>query len=171
MVRSSGNAAPEIEVTVSNRTIFRVIAAVVLAFLAVVAVRRSVHALALIGAALFLALALNGPVHWLADHLPGRVRGSRGFATGVSIVIVLLLLSAFLWAIVPPLVDQTTKFIQQAPDLIGQVRDQNSGVGKFIREHNLESPNSRSSFLIVPIILVARLFLRLPGLAVACSQC
>lgn len=139
MARIPMQDLPEVEITISNRTIFRIIAAAILAILFFAAVRSSVHTLTLIGAALFLSLALNGPVHWLADHLPGRVKGNRSFATGVSIVIVLALLGAFLWVIVPPLVSQTTKFIQQAPALVEQVHDQNSTVGKFIRQHNLES--------------------------------
>jgi predicted PurR-regulated permease PerM len=138
MARPSVVDAPEVEVTVSNRTILRIIASAILAIVFFMAVQRSVHSLTLIGVALFLALALNGPVHWLADHLPGRVKGSRGFATGASIVIVLVLLGAFLWVVVPPLVNQTNKFIKQAPALVEQVRDQNSGVGKFVRQHKLE---------------------------------
>jgi predicted PurR-regulated permease PerM len=128
----------KLEITVSNRTIFRVIGATILAMLAVVAVRRSAHSLMLIGVALFLSLALNAPVRWLASRLPGRAKGSRSFATGVSIVVVLLLLGVFLWLIVPPLVSQTTKFVKQVPSLVESTRDQNSGVGKFVRQHNLE---------------------------------
>jgi predicted PurR-regulated permease PerM len=138
MARLSTTDISEVEVTVSNRTIFRVIAAAILAILFFGAVRRSVHALTFIGVAVFLSLALNAPVHWLADHLPGRVKGNRSFATGLSRVIVLVLLGAFLWVIVPPLVSQTTKFIQQAPTLVEQLRDQNSATGHFIRQHNLE---------------------------------
>ncbi|HSX43292.1 MAG TPA: AI-2E family transporter [Candidatus Saccharimonadales bacterium] len=138
MAQISPADTPEVEVIVSNRTIFRIIAAVILAILFFAAVRRSGHTLTLIGAALFLSLALNAPVHWLADHLPGRVKGNRGFATGFSIVVVLLLLAGFLWLIVPPLASQTTKFVQQAPALIEQARDQNSSFGKFVQQHNLQ---------------------------------
>jgi predicted PurR-regulated permease PerM len=102
------------------------------------AIRHSVHTLTLIGVAVFLSLALNGPVHWLAEHLPGKRRGNRSLATGLSIVIVLVLLGTFLSFIVPPLVDQTTKFIHNAPHLVEQVRDQNSSVGKFVRQHHLQ---------------------------------
>jgi len=138
MARTNLPDVPEVALTVSNRTIFRVVAAAIIAILFFAAVRQSVHSLTLIGAALFLSLALNGPVHWLADHLPGRVKGNRSFATGISIFIVLVLFGAFLWAIVPPLVSQTTQFVKEAPGLVEEVRDQNSTVGKFIRQHNLE---------------------------------
>ena len=134
----SANADNEVEITVSNRTILRIISAAILAILFVVAVRHSVHTLTLIGVALFLSLALNSPVRWLAYHLPGKRRGNRGLATGISIVIVLVLLGAFLSVIVPPLVNQTTKFVREVPELVEQVRDQNSSVGKFVRQHNLQ---------------------------------
>jgi len=138
MARSANPNLPEVEVTVSNRTILRIITATIVAIVFVVAVRHSAHTLTLIGAALFLSLALNAPVHWLAERLPGKRRGSRGLATGLSIVIVLVLLGAFLAVIVPPLVNQTTKFVREVPSLVEQVRDQNSGLGKFVRQHKLE---------------------------------
>jgi predicted PurR-regulated permease PerM len=131
--------APDVEFTVSNRTILRVIVAAILAIVFFAAIRHSVHTLTLIGAALFLSLALNAPVRALAEHLPGKRRGNRGLATGLSIGIVVLVFGAFLALVVPPLVRQTGDFVQEAPTLVEQVRDQNSGVGKFIRQHHLES--------------------------------
>jgi len=145
MARLSPLNTPEIEFTVSNRTILRVIVAAILAIIFFAAVKRSTHTLTLIGVAVFLSLALNGPVHWLADHLPGRVRGNRGFATGFSIVVVLILLGAFLSVIVPPLVKQTTSFVKDSPSLVEQVRGQNSSLGKFVRQHHLEKQVNKLS--------------------------
>ncbi len=136
MVRS--NNSDEIEFTVSNRTIFRVIVAALLAVVFYAAVRHSAHTLTLIGVSLFLALALNAPVHWLAEQLPGKRRGDRGLATGLSIGIVLALLVSFLALIVPPLVRQTNSFVRQVPTFVEQVRDENSSFGKFVRQHHLE---------------------------------
>jgi len=130
MLRSnSSDNADEVEFTVSNRTILRIIVSAILAILFFAAVRRSAHTLTLIGVSLFLSLALNAPVRWLADRLPGKRRGNRGLATGLSIGIVLVLLGAFLALVVPPLVNQTSTFIRQAPDLVEQVHDQNSSIG------------------------------------------
>ena len=143
MARSSEKN--EVEFTISNRTILRVVIAAILAVIFFAAVKRSVHSLTLIGVALFLSLALDAPVHWLADHLPGPVKGSRSFATGVSIVIVLALLGAFLWAIVPPLVQQTSDFLRAVPGLVDQVRDQNSSLGTFVRNHHMEGEVAKLS--------------------------
>ncbi len=129
----------QVEVTISNRTIFRVIVATIMAILFFLAARHTVHTLTLIGAALFLSLALNAPVHWVEQHLPGKRRGNRSLATGLSIAIVLLLLGTFLWLVVPPLVKQTTAFVKDVPHIVEEVRDQNSGLGRFVREHHLQS--------------------------------
>lgn len=138
MARIARPDLPDVEITISNRTILRVIGAGIIAIVFFLAVAHSVHTLTLIGAALFLSLALNAPVHWLAQHLPGRFRGRRGFATGVSIAIVLMVLGTFLAFVVPPLVKQTGQFVTQAPKVVEQVRNQNSGIGAFVRDHHLE---------------------------------
>jgi len=137
-LRQSSADMTEVEFTVSNRTIVRVIGAAILAIVFFAAVKQSVHTLTLIGVSVFLSLALNAPVRWLGEHLPGKRRGSRGLATGISIGIVLLLLGTFLALVVPPLVDKTNSFVRQAPSIVEQTRDQNSSVGKFIRQHHLE---------------------------------
>jgi len=135
----------EVEFTVSNRTILRIAASAITAVVFFAAVKHSAHTLTLIGVALFLSLALDTPVHWLANHLPGPVRGSRGFATGISIGVVLALFGVFLWLVVPPLVHQTSSFIQTAPSLVNQVRDQNSSLGAFVRSHHLQNEVARVS--------------------------
>jgi predicted PurR-regulated permease PerM len=135
----------EIEFLVSNRTIVRIAVAAILAVIFYSAVRHSVHTLTLIGVALFLSLALDAPVRWIAARLPGRVKGSRGLATGVSIGVVLVLLGAFLWLIVPPLVNQTGSFLRDVPGLVNQVRDQNSSLGVFVRNHHLEGQVNKLS--------------------------
>lgn len=125
-------------VTVSNRTVIRVLLLTVATFVALLAVKQASHALTLIFTAFFLALALNAPVHWLAQRLPGKRKGSRSAATAISFIVVILLLVGFLASIVPPLVKQTNSFISAAPGLVRQAKDQNSDVGKFIHRYNLE---------------------------------
>jgi len=138
MAQSNTRDVSEVEVTVSNRTITRILVAVVAAVVSFAAIRHSAHTLTLIGAALFLSLALNGPVRLLSEHLPGKRRGNRGLATGLSISIVVVLLGTFLALVVPPLVNQTSRFIREAPGLVAQTHDQDSTVGKFIRQHHLQ---------------------------------
>jgi predicted PurR-regulated permease PerM len=85
-----------------------------------------------------LALALNGPVNWIAQRLPGRLRGSRAAGTGVSYLIIISLLGLFIASIVPPLVRQTSGFFQAAPGLVGDLQNEESSTGQFIRRYNLQ---------------------------------
>jgi predicted PurR-regulated permease PerM len=87
----------------------------------------------------FLALALNAPVQWIAKRLPGRLRGQRSAATAVVFLLAVVLLSAFLASVVPPLIKQTQSFIDAAPRLVSDMRDENSQIGSLIERYNLES--------------------------------
>jgi len=127
-----------VSVTISNRTVIRVLLLVVATMIALAALQKATHALLLIFTAFFLALALNAPVHWLGQHLPGKSKGSRSAATAISFLVVILLLGGFLASIVPPLVKQTNSFIKAAPGFVRQAKDQNSDIGKFIHRYNLE---------------------------------
>jgi len=140
----SQNKEP-MEVSISNRTVVRVLILVIASFLAVAAVNRAAHALTLIFIAFFLSLALNAPVHWVSQHLPGKKRGSRTLATGVSFLIVISLLLGFIVSLVPPLVRQTGSFIDAAPGLIEDLRDENSSLGSFVQRHNLEGQADKLS--------------------------
>lgn len=129
----------QVEVTVSNRTVVRVLLLVVVTMLAISAVQKASHALLLIFTSLFLALALNAPVHWIAQRIPGKRKGSRSIATALAGLVVILALGGFLASIVPPLVRQTNTFISAAPRLVEQAKDKDSGIGKIIDRYNLES--------------------------------
>ncbi len=139
MARLFPKDTSDFEVTISMHTLVRVIILFVVTYLLFMAVRRSLHTLTLIGIAVFLSLALNAPVHWLADRLPGRRRGSRSLATAISVVFIVLLLAGFLSAIVPPLARQTTNFIQNVPQLVRDTQNGTGPIGHFVSTHHLQS--------------------------------
>lgn len=127
-----------LNINIPNRVVIRVLLLVVAMMILLAAVRQASHALVLIFTAFFLAIALNAPVHWVAQHLPGKRRGNRTLATTISFFLIVVVLGAFLASIVPPLVRQTNNFIQAAPQLVSEAKDENSGVGKFIKRYKLE---------------------------------
>ena len=131
--------SPIIELTVSVRTIFKVVVVIVSAIILLAALRRAEHALLLIFTSVFLALALNAPVSWIAHKLPGKMRGSRVLGTTVSFLLVVLVLGAFLTAMVPPIARQTSSLVSSAPRYVREARDQNSDLGRFIKKYKLES--------------------------------
>jgi predicted PurR-regulated permease PerM len=129
---------PVVEITVSSRTVVRVLLLVVATMLGLAALKQASHALTLIFIAFFLALALNPPVHWIAQRLPGKRRGSRALATALSFLIIVGILGAFLGSIVPPIVKQTSNFVSSAPRLAQQLRGSDTPVGRFVERYNLE---------------------------------
>ncbi len=110
-------------------------------FLAGLAIYSSRTALIILGTALFLALALNGPVSRLSRHLPGR---SRVFSTAISYVMVVAFIGAFLFLAVPPIVQQTARFIQTVPALVDTVRDDWQGLNVIIDEYGLQPQVDRA---------------------------
>jgi predicted PurR-regulated permease PerM len=130
--------AREVEITITNRTIMRVLFSVLVWIIFLAALHKATHALVLIFTAFFLALALDSPVHWIAQRLPGKRRGNRTVATAVSFLLVVAFLGTFLASVVPPIVRQTNTFIQSAPGLVANVRSQDSDLGKFVRKYHLE---------------------------------
>lgn len=90
---------------------------------------RSVLILLLISG--FLAVGLNPAVEALER------RGlSRSRAVGVVLVVVLLGFTGFLFAIVPPIVNQTADFIDNAPDYLANLR-QNRAVADLDRRFHI----------------------------------
>jgi predicted PurR-regulated permease PerM len=102
---------------------------------AILAIYSARTALTLIGIAFFLALALNAPVSYLAAHLPGR---SRVGGTAIAYVLVIALLGAITFLVVPPIVQQTAKFSQSVPHLIDGVTTQWDGVSGIVEKYHLQ---------------------------------
>jgi predicted PurR-regulated permease PerM len=135
---SRGTQKPEVSLTISTESFARLAVMIVFTVGLLLAVHKAQHALILVFAAFFLALALNAPVYWLSQRLPGKRRGSRSLATSLSFLIVVLFIGLFLASIVPPLVKQTESFTTAVPHLIKDFRNQNSPVGGVIRKYHLE---------------------------------
>lgn len=132
-----------LEITVSNHTLIRILIIVIGSFIFLSAIKQASHAIILILTAFFLALALNVPVHWLAYHLPGKRRGNRTLATGISFFIIVALLIGFLASIVPPLAKQTSNFIEAAPQLVEDTRNGNTSLGRFIQRYDLQDQTDK----------------------------
>lgn len=127
-----------VDLNIPTRVVVRVLLLVILSLIGLAALKQAQHALILIFTSFFLALALNAPVHWISQRLPGKRRGSRTTATAISFLVVIVLLAGFLLAVVPPLVRQTSTFISNVPQLVEQTRDPNTAVGHFVAKYKLE---------------------------------
>lgn len=89
----------------------------------------------ILGIAGFLALALNGPVSRLARRLPDR---SRTLSTAIAFTIVVAALAVVVFLVVPPIVDQTAKFIDNSPTMVDNFTKQWSGLGHVIQQYHLQ---------------------------------
>jgi len=101
---------------------------------AIFAIYHARTALIILGVSLFLALALNGPVSRIARVLPGK---SRSLASAISYILVVVILGAIIFLVIPPIVQQTAKFIQSAPSLVDTASQQWKGVNGLIDQYNL----------------------------------
>lgn len=136
---------PRTELYISTQTFIRTVLLIVGTILLLAVLRKTAHALLLIFIAFFLALALNAPVAFVARHIPGKARGNRALGTSLAFLIVIVILGAFLASIVPPLVRQTESFVNAAPHLLRDVRDQKGAVGDTIRRYHLQGQVSTLS--------------------------
>ncbi len=103
--------------------------------LAILAIYSARTALILLVVAFFLALALNTPVHFLASRLPGK---SRILATAVAYIMIVIGLVGFMFLAVPPIIEQTAKFIETIPALSERTANQWRFVGSFIDQYHLQ---------------------------------
>lgn len=115
---------------------------VVLGFVvALLIVYKTRSALTILGIALFLALALNPPVSLIARRLPGN---SRVGATAIAYLVVVSLLGGFLFMVVPPVIEQTSKFAETVPSIIDDVSKNRTVFDDFIQRYGLEETTDKA---------------------------
>jgi len=125
----------KVRIEIDTRTFVRFWLVVIGFIFAILAIYSARHALILLGIAFFLALALNAPVNYLARHLPGK---SRVGGTAIAYILVVAILSVFLFLVVPPIVQQTVKFSETVPGLIEGVTTQWHGLNEFVERYHLQ---------------------------------
>lgn len=125
-----------VNIKIDNKTLIRVMVVIVV-FLGAIKFFSSVQAvLTWIVVAIFLALALNPAVSWLTKKLPGR-KDKRGMATGIAYLMIITVLGAFLYLVVPPIVSQTSDFVDDIPSYTSELRDPDSFLGKRLDQYGL----------------------------------
>ncbi|MCA9324366.1 AI-2E family transporter, partial [Candidatus Saccharibacteria bacterium] len=123
------------ELTISNRTIVRIIAFLLGTVLLLRVLENMRHPLTLVFVSFFLSLALNPIVTKLSGMLKSK---SRVRATAIAYAAVTAVIVAFIILIVPPLINQTTEFIREVPKTLSNIENQDSGLGRFVRRYELE---------------------------------
>ena len=109
---------------------------VVIAFVgAIWLLSMALPALIILGTSFFLALVLNSPVSFIARKLP---KISRAGATAIAYFLVLTILIAVIILVIPPIIEQTAKFVQTIPSMVQDAINQWKGLGDLISRYNLQ---------------------------------
>src|SRR3569833_165646 len=129
-------------VTLSNRTILRVIIWMIGVIVLFQFFDRVGGILTLIFSAFFFALILNPVVSFLSRRLKIE---SRDRATAAAYVLVIAILVGFFALVTPPLVRQTRDFVKEVPSLVDNFQTGNSSLAKQARRYHLDQKISSSA--------------------------
>lgn len=130
----------QVTVHVEIRTVIRLLLALSLFGLAIFAVLKLTTIIFIFAVSFFLSLALNPPVNRLASFLPGH---NRVLASGLAYIIVLGILGLFVYIAVPPVVQQTSSFVNNFPSYIESLSSKESSVSSVITRYDLEDEVSQ----------------------------
>jgi len=132
----------QVTVNITNRTMVRAILWITAAVVVFNVLGRLTHALTLIFISFFLALALNPVVSWISKRL--RIK-SRVRATALAYLGVVIFLVGFFALVAPPLVRQTRDFIREAPSIVANFQNQDSGLAEAVRRYNLDDRMTKAA--------------------------
>jgi predicted PurR-regulated permease PerM len=130
------NEPQRVKVTVSNRTVVRVLLIILATFLVLKLIIKIDLILELIFIAFFLSLALNPAVSFISRSL--RIK-SRVLATGIAYLLVVIILAGFFSLVLPPLFSQTETFIKNLPATLDNLANSSSPAGNLVRHYHLNA--------------------------------
>ena|SRR3990167_247179 len=131
----SENNKQVITISVKTRTLIKVVAVLIGTVFLIKMLGLIVKPLILISVSFFLAIGLNPAVSWITKRLKSH---SRIKATAITYVLVLAILIGFFSLLIPPLVGQTVKFIQDVPQTINNFKTQDSAAKNFVYHYKLD---------------------------------
>lgn len=133
---------PNISVTISHRTIIKVIFWIIATLLAYRFIGQITHALTLLFVSFFLALALNPVVSMISNKM--RIK-KRGAATAAAYFLVIAILVGFFALVIPPLVSQGREFINDVPTLVNDFQQKDNPISRSINRYNLDEKVTKSA--------------------------
>lgn len=92
-------------------------------------------ALLMLGIAFFFALAINPLVNIISSKLPGN---SRIGGIALSFGLVAVAITIVITLVIPPMIQQTARFVETIPSLVSQVADQSQGFEDLVEKYNLQ---------------------------------
>lgn len=123
-----------VKIEIDTKTFVRFWLVVIGFAVAAFAIYSARTALLIVFISMFFAVALSSPVNRLVKILPSK---SRVLSTAIAYVAVVVFLAAVVFLVIPPIVEQTIKFIQNIPSLLESATQQYGIVSEFIDRYNL----------------------------------
>ena len=134
----------KVRIEIDTKTLVRFWLVVIGFILLGFAIWQAKDAIILLVISAFLALALNAPVSRIAKILPGSNKNRVG-ATAVAYLLMIVILATITSFIAPTVIDQTNKFISNAPQIVADVTAENSSLRKFVETNNLKEVVNKAS--------------------------
>ena len=128
--------------SISNRTIIRILAIVLIFLVGIFAVVALREQLIWLGISFFFALALERPVEWLSKKLP---RSSRGLAVFLVVATSILIVAFTIYYLGPPFVRQFSELISGLPKYYQDFLNNNNPVSQYLRTADISKTLSINS--------------------------
>lgn len=124
---------PAVNITLTNRTIIRTVVLVILTLGLYISVRQIGHIIELIVIAAFLSLAANP----LTGFIQRKFRFNRLAGVTLTFLILILFIGLFLFAVIPPLIKEIVKFIENLPANLNTLQNGNDWASNLVRDLKL----------------------------------
>lgn len=126
----------KVKIQIETQTFVRFWLVVIAFGLAGLVIVKAQEPLTLVLISFFLAMALNTPVRYIAQHLPGK---SRLGATAAAFLAIVVFLGIFILLVFPPIIQQTVKLVDTIPTLVQDNQDSLAFLNHLVDKYNLQA--------------------------------
>lgn len=116
------------------RTIWAVIASVLLTIVLIEVVQRLAHVITLLVIAVFFAVVLHPPVTFLDRRLPGR----RALATFIVFLLGMGVIGGMMYTFIRPLAEQTSESVDNFPKYVADAEAGRGPIGRVLNRYDLD---------------------------------
>lgn len=124
-----------LNINIETKNVIKIFALATGFTVGVFAVAKMYDAILLVFTAFFIALALNPAVAFLAKFMPGKRRGP---AIAIVLAGLVAVLGILLASIIPPVANETSRFVRTLPDTVNTSFYRNERVQEFIKRYSLQ---------------------------------
>ncbi len=124
-----------LNVNIETKNIIKIFTLAAVFTIGVFALAKMYDAIIMLLVAFFIALALNPPISYLSKFMPAKRRGP---AVGIVLITVFALFSFLLASIIPPVVRETSSFVETFPETVNSAFSENERLQSYIEKYKLQ---------------------------------